>query len=83
MSSANSETFIAVFDGIRADQWPANSNTRVFQITVVQSNGYSLSADTTVTLNQLPQSECICVHNIEKHYLRNCQCYILMLADCM
>ena len=77
MSSANSETFIAVFDGIRADQWPANSNTRVFQITVVQSNGYSLSADTTVTLNQLPESEYTYVCIILKNIL------YCMLADCM
>ncbi|XP_067929104.1 uncharacterized protein [Watersipora subatra] len=55
-SNGNSEVYAAVFDGIHADQWPDNSNTRLFRLTLTQSNGYTLNADTYVSLSELPNA---------------------------
>lgn len=54
MDGSDSTKYVAVLDGIKADQWPANDDTRVFEITFNQTDGYSLSAETPVTLSSLP-----------------------------
>ena len=47
-------------DGIMADQWPDSAITRVFKLTFIQSNGYTLSQQVPVSMYSYPSGLSVC-----------------------